>query len=37
VDLKDDISKKKLQLKEVTDITIGDMWLGDLTSLDKCL
>jgi len=33
--LKEDIEKKKLQLKEITDITIQDMWLKELKELQK--
>ena len=33
--LKEDIEKKKLLLKEVSDITIQDMWLRELKELQK--
>lgn len=34
-DLKEDIQKKKLLLKETTDITINEMWLKELKELQK--
>ena len=34
-DLKEDIQKKKLLLKETTDITINEMWLQELSELKK--
>jgi DNA topoisomerase II len=36
-ELKEDIEKKKLLLKEATDITIQEMWVKDLNDLEKNL
>ena len=36
-ELKEDIAKKKLILKEITDKTINDMWLDDLKELQKVI
>jgi DNA topoisomerase-2 len=36
-ELKEDIQKKKLQLKEITDISINMMWLQELRELKKAL